>query len=143
MDLTVAVMLPPKGDATYSRSAHTKMPVLAPVAVYERAPVATIRNPVLGYLRVTDCPVRSARELAEKICVPDERETVIGQETTRTTEAKRLYEADAALLPAKITATLLADRQATLTWAEFSAMYANRQTAQKLSAVVADGVVRG
>lgn len=143
MDLTIAVMLPPKGDATYSRSAHSKMPVLAPVAVYERAPVAKITNPVLGYLRVTGCPVRSAKELAEKITVPDERETVVGQEIARTVEAKRLYEADTALLPSKITSTLLSERQATITWTEFSGMYANRVTATKLSAVVNDGAVRG
>lgn len=136
MDLTVAVMLPPKGDATYARSAHTKMPVLAPVAVYERVPVTTIRNPVLGYLRVTGCPVRSARELAEQICIPDERELFIAQEPMIQMAAKRLYEADAALLPSKITATLLSKRQATLTWTEFAAMYANRVTATKLSDVV-------
>lgn len=133
MDLTVAVMLPPREAQDVTRSAHTKMPVLAPVAVYERAPRETITNPVLGYIRVTGCPLRSAQDLAVIICEPDERQLLIGQEPLVQRVAKRAWEADVTALPEKVRDTLLRERQALMSWDEFAAMYGHRASKAKLT----------
>lgn len=138
-------MLPPKGDTTYDRSAHNKMPVLAPVCVYSRQDIAEVTAPRTGYIHVSGCPVKDHRELAEKLCAVDEREVLGGQKRMTQTLAKRAYEADVSQLPAKVQAVLLSERQCSLTWAEFAQMYGHRETAEKLSDVVklVDAVVRG
>lgn len=124
MDLTISVMLPPRGDSTYTRSANTKFSVLSPIAVYEREPTKVITNPVLGYLRVTGCPVKSAAELAERICSSEEQ------------DFKRVWQADTSLLPERVRDALLRDRRATLTWEEFSAMYEHRTIKVRLSSEI-------
>lgn len=136
MDLTVCVMLPPRGDTTYDRSAHSKMPVLAPVCVYPRQDIAEVTAPRTGYIHVTGCPVKSPQELAEKLCVPDERAVFVSDERVTQTVAKRIYEADISTLPAKVQAVLLAERQCSLSWEEFAAMYVNRVDAKPLTEVV-------
>lgn len=144
-DLTICVMLPPRGDTTYDRSAHSKMPVLAPVCVYPRQEIAEVTAPRTGYIHVSDCPVKDPRELAEKLCAVDEREVFVSEQRLTQTLAKRVYEADVSQLPAKVQAALLAERQCSLTWAEFAAMYGHRETNEKLADVVktADAEVRG
>lgn len=136
MDLTICVMLPPKGDADYARSAHSKMPVLAPVCVYPRHDIKEVTAPRTGYIHVSDCPVKDPRELAEKLCMVDEREVLAGKERLTQTLAKRAYEADVSQLPAKVQAVLLSERQCSLTWAEFAGMYGHRETSEKLVEVV-------
>jgi hypothetical protein len=136
MDLTICVMLPPRGDADYSRSSHSKMPVLSPVCVYQMHAIEIVSAPRTGYLHVTGCPVDSARQLAEKLCEPDIREVFAGPERMTQMQAKRAYEADVSLIPGRIAAALLTERQATCTWAEFSAMYAHRADRRKLTDVV-------
>lgn len=143
MDLTVCVILPPKGDAGYARSSHSKMPVLSPVCVYFRQDIAEVTAPRTGYIHVTGCPVKNPSELAEKLCVADEREVFVGIERETQSLAKRVYEADTSLLPEKVAALLLTERQCTLTWGEFAAMYGHRVTAEKLSDVVKAVEVRG
>jgi len=136
MDLTICVMLPPREDSKYDRSAHTKMPVLSPVCVYERQDIAEVTAPRTGYIHVSGCPVKSAHHLAEKLCVPDEREVFVSEDRVTQTFAKRVYEANVSTLPKKVQAVLLAERQCSLTWDEFASMYASRVDAKPLTEAV-------
>lgn len=60
MDLTIEVMLPPRGANDYTQSANERYRVLAPIAVYPLKTVATVGMPRTGYVHVTGIPDRPA-----------------------------------------------------------------------------------
>lgn len=68
-DVTVCVMLPPRGDMTFARSAHTKMPVLTIVDIFPLTSIEEATAPVTGYIHVTGCPKEiNAKVLAARLC---------------------------------------------------------------------------
>jgi hypothetical protein len=69
MDLTVCVMLPPRGDTTFERSAHSKIPVLAPVCIYPLQEIKEVTAPRTGYIHVTGCPEQVTPErISRRLC---------------------------------------------------------------------------
>lgn len=122
MDLTVEVMLPPRGASDYSTSANPKWRVLAPVAVYPLKTVDVVGMPNTGYVHVTGVPERPAWEnlttdelmqrLSSKLC--DVWEGAAGEMVER-----RKWAGLASAVPASARNRLLQDRQITVTWTQF------------------------
>lgn len=124
-DVTICVMLPPRGDTTFDRSAHAKMPVLSPVCVYPLQTINEVTAPRTGYIHVTGCPVQVTPErLAQRICqVWEEGETY---------RAKRLWVGLVSALTLRQKADLLRDRQTTMTWAEFRDAFVRQNTGETI-----------
>jgi hypothetical protein len=136
MDLTLEVMLPPRGALDYSASAHPKWLVLAIVAAYYPAKVLSeITMERTGYIQVTGIPELpgaaglSAEEIQRRVC---HRVTVPWYEADgKTVREKRIWCGDAVIgaiaFPAAFNA-LRTDRQLTITWAQLKAFLRNRST---------------
>jgi hypothetical protein len=117
MDLTIEVMLPPRGAVDFSASANPKYRVLSPVAVYERKTVDEVTMPCTGYIHVNGVPGDySLVELNAKLCAP----YADGNE-------RRIWALDSTIIPGVIRANLLQDRQVTMTWAQFRVFMQNRR----------------
>lgn len=130
-DLTICVMLPPRGDTTFDRTAHAKEPVLSVCSVYDLPPKAQITDPVHGFIRVTGCPEQvTARRLAERLCRPWEEEVFAGQERVVNYRAKRLWYGVVSNLTLRQRADLLRDRQTTMTWDEFRDAFVRQDTGE-------------
>jgi len=128
-------MLPARGAADYSQSAHPKWRVLAIVTVYypvKATPVIGMQR--TGYVHVTGIPMpagwavltaneiqaRLARRLTKRYAADDD---------PRTPELeKRLWCGDATLIAAGARNTLRTERQITVTWAQFKNAMRRRDT---------------
>lgn len=124
-DITLCVMLPPRGDTTFDRSAHSKMPALSPVCVYPLQKIDEVTAPRTGYIHVTGCPVQVTPDrLTQRICQAwEEGEIYL---------AKRLWVGLASALTLRQKADLLRDRQTTLTWAEFRDAFVRQDTGETI-----------
>lgn len=56
MDITIEVMLPPRGTTDWTVSCNPTYRVLAPIAIYLRKTVAEVFMPCTGYLHVNGMP---------------------------------------------------------------------------------------
>jgi hypothetical protein len=117
MDITIEVMLPPRGATDFSASANPKYRVLSPVAVYARKTLDTVTMPCTGYVHVTAVPGDySLVDLSAKLCAPHQE-----------AQERRVWALDAAIIPGVIKASLLQNRQVTITWAQFKVFMQNRR----------------
>lgn len=136
MDLTVEVMLPPRGAADYSQSAHPKWRVLSLVAVYPLRTVEVVGMPRTGYIHVTGIPTPpgwAALSMAEILQrINRILATAVENELGEAVE-KRRWAGVASAMPAVIARKLLEDRQVTVTWSQFKGAVRNVLTAQNLS----------
>jgi hypothetical protein len=122
MDLTVEVMLPPRGASNYDASANPRYRVLAPVAVYPLKTVAEIGMQRTGYVHVTGVPERPAwanltteqlmAKLNGKLCD-------IWHDAQGNLVERRKWAGLASAIPANARNRLLQDRQITVTWTAF------------------------
>lgn len=131
MDVTVEVMLPPRGAADYSQSAHSKWRVLAPVAVYyPRKVIAEIGMPRTGYVHVTDIPMPQGwalltadeiqARLSNRLCA------VWYQADGLSSREKRIWCGDSAQIALAARNALRTNRQLTVTWTQFKQAIRNR-----------------
>lgn len=121
MDLTIEVMLPPRGATDFHTSAHPRWRVLAIVAVYPLKTVDVVGMPRTGYIHVTGVPMPPAWSgLSE-----DEVKLRINAKLAAVWEAengseieRRLWCGLASMLSTKLRNDLLTDRQITVTWTQ-------------------------
>lgn len=126
-------MLPPRGDTTFDRSAHTKMPVLSPVCVYPLQKIDEVTAPRTGYVHVTGCPDQvTPAKLAERLCQAWEAEVFVSLDRVVNYRAKRLWTGVVANLTLRQRADLLRDRQTTMTWAEFRDAFVRQDTGETI-----------
>jgi hypothetical protein len=134
MDLTVEVMLPPRGTDFTVEMGNNHYRVLSPVAVYlPRKVVETVGMQHTGYLHVTGFPdnhpsfrqvSREGRQqrlstvLGEFWLVPD----VLSIEPRERLQEKRTWAGNPQLLPPPVRNALITDRQAEITWGQFKAL---------------------
>jgi len=121
LDLTLTVMLPPRGARDFTQSAHPKWRPLSVVAVHAcryRDEEVTAQN--TGVLHVLHSPFKNVVEATEALAQPVEDELLIGNEVMKVTREKREYVADPLSLSEKCCAQLLDARQATVEWDEFA-----------------------
>lgn len=126
MDLTIEVMLPPRGAGDYSTSANTKWRVLAPVAVYPLKTVATVGMQNTGYVHVTGVPTPQAwAEWSEERIL--QRINAIlceaWEDVDRTSLERRIWAGDPANIPAGARNNLRTNRQITVTWTQFKPVF--------------------
>lgn len=122
-------MLPPRGAADYSESAHPKWRVLAPVAVYTLRQPAVIGMPRTGYIHVTGVPIPPAwsglteeeivAKLNAKLCA-------VYDDGARNVIEKRIWCGDHLLIPLVARNALRVNRQITVTWTQFKAALKHR-----------------
>ncbi len=123
MDITVCVMLPPRGASDYTTSAHSKWRVLEPVSVSLKGDTAQeITALRTGYIHVINVPMQpdwaglsdeeTVKVIASSICA-------VG------TTTKKAWAGRSSMLPAPLRTDLLVDRQITLTWGQFKAFLQN------------------
>jgi hypothetical protein len=128
MDMTVEVMLPPRGASDYTQSANPRYRVLAPVAVYPLKTVATVGMQRTGYVHVTGVPERPAwanltqeqlmAKLNGKLCQ-------VWENVDGTLRERRIWAGIASQIPANARNRLLNDRQITVTWTAFKNVLQN------------------
>jgi hypothetical protein len=113
MDITVCVMLPPRGATDYTTSAHPKWRVLEPVSVTVTGdtsqPITAQRT---GYIHVNNVPQTQLGVVAGRLCNQGEIH-------------KKEWCGDSTMLPPPMRSQLLLDRQITLTWGQFKAFFSN------------------
>ena len=133
MDLTVEVMLPPRGDVDFARGQNGRYRVLAAVAVYPLKTTAVVGMQRSGYLHVTGVPVvdkgggeRTLAHLNRVLCEPWTR-------ADGSLRERRKWCGVPAALPARVVSTLLESRQATVAWAEFKALFRHQIDIRNLS----------
>jgi hypothetical protein len=128
MDLTVEVMLPPRGANDYTQSANERYRVLAPVAVYPLKTVATVGMQRTGYVHVTGVPERpswanlTTEQLMKKL---NARLCDIWTNADGTMKERRMWAGIASAIPANARNRLLTDRQITVTWTAFKNVLQN------------------
>lgn len=135
MDITIAIMLPPRGDTDFSRSAHPRWQVLSIVTAY--VPMATIdqvTHPTLGYVHVTGVPKPAAwsdwsnERIQKKIC---DKITAVWEDENRQVLGKRFWCGDGSSIPAGAVSNLLTNRQITVTWTQFKNFCLNLKEANR------------
>jgi hypothetical protein len=117
VDLTIEVMLPPRGATDYSQEFHGSYRVLTIVAVYPMKDVPVVGMPRTGYVHVTGVPTPAGwsaltneeiqRRLNSRLC----RGRLNGE--------RRCWGGIAAAIPAGARNALRIDRQVTVTWTQF------------------------
>jgi hypothetical protein len=128
MDLTIEVMLPPRGATDYTQSANERYRVLAPVAVYPLKTVATVGMQRTGYVHVTGVPERPAwanltteqlmAKLNGKLCA-------FWEDAQGNLVERRKWAGLASAIPANARNRLLNERQITVTWTAFKNVLQN------------------
>jgi hypothetical protein len=137
MDLTVEVMLPPRGAADYSASGNVTWPLLGIVAVYPRKTVAVVNLPVTGYLHVSGVPEHASwtgltqEQLFQGLnaVLTDSILDAEGNLVTR-----RNWTGQPTGIPNNLRDDLLEDRQVNLTWNQFRNLMRNFGEARSLTA---------
>lgn len=141
MDLTIEVMLPPRGAADFTLSANPKWRVLSIVAVYPRKKVDVVAMPNTGYIHVADVPtprgwgVLATDELMRRLnaaladAAEDQEQRLV---------AKRRWAGEASLLPLEAREKLRSDRQVTISWATFTGAVRDVTNARSLRDVSLD-----
>ena len=132
MDITVEVMLPPRGAADYAESAHPKWRVLSVVDVYyPMKAVDVVGMPRTGYVHVTDAPMPAAWQGWDNEQINQRLSAIL----TRAWEGveKREWAALAASIPLAARNNLRINRQITVTWTQFKAALRNMRTSAQLA----------
>jgi hypothetical protein len=121
MDMTVEVMLPPRGSGFgFELERNGRYMVLMPVAVYSRRNLAVVNMPHTGYIHVTGVPDRiSVQKANQVLCQLHEQELLIGEEPLTQIIERRKWRADATTMPAALRNQFLANRQITVTFTQF------------------------
>lgn len=141
MDLTICIMLPPRGATDFSASAHPKWRVLSFVSVtYMGDTTQPITAPRTGYVHVTGVPTPvawaglSSDEILQRVnyrlCRVWENFDVDGRPST---VEKREFAGIASLIPVNAANRLLTDRQITVTWTQFKNFVQNVREARALA----------
>ena len=136
MDITVEVMLPPRGAGNYSTSANPRYRVLMPVHVYvPMKEIDTVAMPRTGYVHVTGVPTRPGwgaltneeveRRINQRLC-----DRLLDQDGNELERSK--WAGVAASIPANARNRLLNDRQITVTWTAFKNVMQNFIEARQL-----------
>jgi hypothetical protein len=136
MDLTVEVMLPPRGAPDFSTSANSKYRVLTPVAVYWLKTVDTIGMPNTGYIHVTGVPRPQAWSEWSDEQVIARCNTIlcrVWENAEGQVIERRIWAGDASVLSAGVRNTLRNNRQITVTWTQFKNVLKNLVTAANLA----------
>ena len=127
MDVTLCVMMPPRGSPDWSASAHALMPVLNIVCVWPMQTIPSVDAERTGYIHITGIPdgfvtlAELQATLSESVFDAD-----------RKLVKKRAWVADPNDLPPQKRNDLLADRQVTLTWVQARAVWRHSETGQLL-----------
>jgi hypothetical protein len=122
MDITVEVMLPPRGE-TFATLRNGRYMVLMPVAVYPLKVVDAVGMQRTGYIHVTGVPNRiSIVRANEVLCRQDDG-----------TDERRVWKGDPAMVPSAARQALLNDRQITVTFAQFRAVLSHLVEARELA----------
>ena len=138
MDITVEVMLPPRGAPDYSTSAHSKWRVLSLVGVHiPRLNPPSVNLPNTGYVHVTDVPTRPGwaaltneeieRRINARLC----RMELLGP--LHQIVERRRFAGIASLIPAGAANNLRTNRQITVTWTQFKAVIQDIIDARQLA----------
>ena len=129
MDITVEVMLPPRGAANYSTSANPRFRVLMPVHVYVPMKVVSeIGMPRTGYVHVTGVPERPAwaaltsEQIEQRI---NQRLCRLIEDASGNVVERSAWAGVSASIQANARNRLLADRQITVTWTAFKNVLQN------------------
>jgi hypothetical protein len=138
MDITVEVMLPPRGATDYAQSGNVTWPLLGIVAVYPRRTFEVIALPVTGYLHVNGVPEHPSwtlRGLTQaqlfqglNMVLTDAVTDAEGNLITR-----RNWTGQPTGIPNNLRSALLANRQVTLTWNQFRNLMRNFGEARALT----------
>lgn len=142
MDVTIEVMLPARGAADPSQPANPKYRLLAIVAVYPMKTVPVVGMPCTGYVHVTGVPERpgwaglTSEEVMRRI---NARLCKEWEDANRVMVERREWCGIASLVPAGARQTLIAERQITVTWAQFKNFVQNVRTALALQDEDLDG----
>jgi hypothetical protein len=136
MDITVEVMLPPRGGSDWGVSANAKWRVLTPVAIYTLRQPAVVGMPNTGYIHVTGIPKPVAWDnwtdeqiisrLNSKLCS-------LHLDNDRNMIERRAWAADHLVIPAAARNALLTNRQITVTWLQFKAALKHRVSGLELT----------
>lgn len=123
MDITLCVMMPPRGATDWSVSAHAKHPVLNIICVFPLQTIPEVSAPRTGYIHITGIPDGFATigqlQLWLSEGIEDENGNLV---------AKRAWTADPNDLPTPRRNELLANRQVTLTWRQARAAWKRSDT---------------
>lgn len=119
MDITVEVMLPPKGQ-DFSVTRNGRYRVLMPVAIYEKKTVPTVTMPHTGYIHVTNVPNRlSIKRMNEVLCRLHTEDLFIGSEPISQVIERRKWCLSNTNLSTGLRDTLLNMRQISVTFTQF------------------------
>jgi hypothetical protein len=122
MDLTVEVMLPPRGATDFTQSANERYRVLAPVAVYPLKTPASVGLQRTGFVHVTGVPVRASwanlttEQIMQRV---NARLCEVWENADGTFRERRKWAGIAATIPQGTRNRLLSERQITVTWTQF------------------------
>jgi hypothetical protein len=107
VDITICVMLPPRGSSDFTEAGNANYPMLGVVAVYPYMDeTAEIAAPRTGSVHVTG--------------VPDDKFERIKDVLTRSDAGfKRVWAGVASRIPANARNRLATDRKITVTWTQF------------------------
>ena len=125
MDITVEVMLPPRGATDYTTSGNANWPLLAIIAVYPLKTIPVVGMPVTGYMHVTGVPEHpswTAMGLTQEQVFKGINQTLSDALTDPETGAflsRRNWTGTPTGIPANLRSRFLTDRQITLTWTQF------------------------
>lgn len=135
MDLTIEVMLPPRGDLDFSRAVNGRYRVLAPVAVYELKSPAVVGMQRTGYIHVRDVPIapRATKEAALQRLNSVLCEVWANDDAERSVRERRKWVGVPARLAVGAVDELLTQRQTTMTWAEFKTLLNHQVEVRTLS----------
>jgi hypothetical protein len=125
MDLTVEVMLPPRGASDYTVSANPKWLVLAPVAVYPLKTVDVVGMPNTGYIHVTGIPEPDtwASLTTEQLMI--KLNNVLCQlleDAQGEIVQRRQWQGLSSSMSPPVRNKLLSDRQVTMSWNQFKSL---------------------
>jgi hypothetical protein len=126
MDITIEVMLPPRGAADYSESAHPKWRVLAVVDVHwPMRETDVIGMPRTGYVHVTGMPFPVTWATKTDDQIRKKLSEVFTREWTEGGEKREWAIAASASIPAAARNALRTQRQITVTWTQLRAFLRN------------------
>lgn len=128
IDLTITVMLPPRGHSNFGKSAHPKWRVLDIISTHEyiRGDEA-IGAQRTGVIHVMGCPFHSHEEANVVLTLP-----LVSTVEVDPVFEKRRYVGTHTLLTDQQRTELLSQRKTTMTWTEFERIYRHVESGRGL-----------
>jgi hypothetical protein len=121
VDITIEVMLPERGSSDFTQPGHNRYPMLGIVAVYDHMKITdSVGMPRTGYIHVTGVPDARFARLKEVI-------------EARGVGSKRAWSVLDSRISAQAKASLVADRQISVGWAQFRNLLRNRDESRDLT----------